>query len=326
MEFLLPQSLIALLLVLVTVGFYVLQQRRRSADAERFGLQVTRASVVVPPSRWRHLPPLLFLLATSALVLGAARPIQRIQVPQETVRVILTMDVSGSMDQNDVSPTRMAAAVTTADQFARDLPPDAEVGLVAFSSTARLEVPPTRDRERLTRALEGLNAKGGTAIGDALQTSLAALAPQLPATQPQRQLSAEQEERTSGSPRAPAPQGTIVLLTDGDNNVGSDPAEMAERAAALGIRVYTIGLGNPDGVAILGSINEGVLAVIAARTGASYQRADSREGLREIYQNLAHTVVMVDQKEERAWLFALGGMGLALAGSFLTLVRANRVY
>ena len=106
MNFLAPQLLLGLLLIPVAIGFYLWAQRRRSRYAVRF-TNLALLSNLAPrrPSWRRHLPPVLYLGAIAALLIGLARPTMVVQVPREDATVILTMDVSGSMRATDVSPT-----------------------------------------------------------------------------------------------------------------------------------------------------------------------------------------------------------------------------
>ncbi len=111
MNFLAPELLLGLLLIPIAIGFYLWAQRRRSKYAVRF-TNLALLSNIAPkrPSWRRHLPPILYLGAIAALLIGLARPTMIVPVPRDDATVILTMDVSGSMSATDVAPTRLDAA------------------------------------------------------------------------------------------------------------------------------------------------------------------------------------------------------------------------
>src|SRR4029079_11506658 len=119
-------------------------------------------------------PPVLYLVAITALVIGLARPSMVMAVPRNEATIILTIDVSGSMQATDVQPTRLAAAQKAASDFVDQLPSSFRVGLVVFSTEARIELPPTTDHAQVHTAIDNLAAHGGTAMGDAIELSLEA--------------------------------------------------------------------------------------------------------------------------------------------------------
>ena len=131
MNFLAPQMLLGLLLVPVAIGFYLWAQRRRSKYAVRFTNLDLLANLTPRRPAWRrHLPPVLYLGAIAALLIGLARPTMVIATPREDATVILAMDVSGSMRATDVSPTRLDAAKASALSFIAQLPEGVRVGIV----------------------------------------------------------------------------------------------------------------------------------------------------------------------------------------------------
>ena len=173
MNFLAPQMLLGLLLVPVAIGFYLWAQRRRSKYAVRFTNLDLLANLTPRRPAWRrHLPPILYLGAIAALLIGLARPTMVIATPREDATVILAMDVSGSMRATDVSPTRLDAAKASALSFIAQLPEGVRVGIVSFASEPVTLVSPTADRAQLKQAIDGLTARDGTAMGDALMQVL----------------------------------------------------------------------------------------------------------------------------------------------------------
>src|SRR5436190_113859 len=173
MNFLAPQLLLGLLLIPVAIGFYLWAQRRRSKYAVRF-TNLALLSNLAPrrPSWRRHLPPVLYLGAIAALLIGLARPTMGLQAPREDATVILTMDVSGSLRATDVSPPRLDAAKASALSFINQLPENVRVGVVDFASEPVTLVSPTTDRTQLKSAINSLTARDGTAMGDALMQVL----------------------------------------------------------------------------------------------------------------------------------------------------------
>ena len=172
MTFATPLALLALPLVPLTVLALVMARRRRIRYAIRYPALDVLAGVVERERRGRWIPAALLVLALTALLLGAARPMARVPVPRDEATVMLVIDVSGSMNADDVDPTRMEAAQRAAARFLDRLPERFQVGLVTFSSEAETLVPPTTDREAVRTALATLNANGGTAMGDGLARAL----------------------------------------------------------------------------------------------------------------------------------------------------------
>src|SRR5215216_6681911 len=172
MTFATPLALLALPLVPLVILALVLARRRRIRYAIRYPALDVLAGVVERERRGRWIPAALLVLALTALLLGAARPMARVPVPRDEATVMLVIDVSGSMNADDVEPTRMEAAQRAAGRFLDRLPERFQVGLVVFSSEAETLVPPTTDREAVRSALATLNANGGTAMGDGLARAL----------------------------------------------------------------------------------------------------------------------------------------------------------
>jgi len=277
---------------------------------------------VVGASRWRYLPAALLLLALTTLVAGAARPTARVPVPREQATVMLIVDVSGSMNAEDVEPTRLAAARQAAGRFLDRLPSDFQVGLVTFNGQADVLVQPTIDRVAVREALDSLNADGGTAMGDGLEQALAAI-------QAARRVAGQEEQSPDRAPTA-----VTLLLSDGANSVGQDPMIQAERARELRVPVYTIALGTPNGVlrrvGPLGPTFQPVppdpetLSRIARTTNGRFFAAPTSQNLNAVYENLGTRIGF--RIEQREVTVAFGGVALlllALAGAAWSLRSAR---
>ena len=129
------------------------------------------------PLGWRrHVVPLVFLVGVVVLLVGMARPQATIDLPRREGTVILAFDVSSSMKAKDLAPTRIAAAKRAARAFVDDQPSSIRIGVVAFSDAGYVVQPPTRSRRDVLAAVDRLSARGGTALGRGILTSLSAVA------------------------------------------------------------------------------------------------------------------------------------------------------
>jgi Ca-activated chloride channel family protein len=335
MNFLAPQMLLGLLLVPIAIGFYLWAQRRRSRYAVRFtNLDLLANLAPRRPSWRRHLPPVLYLGAIAALLIGLARPTMVMAIPREDATVILAMDVSGSMRATDVSPTRLDAAKASALSFIDQLPKGVRVGIVSFASEPVTLVSPTADRAQLKSAIDGLTARDGTAMGDALMQVLdiaqkiQAAGSETPDASATPGASTESGSSaapgSSASPNASSTQPLVatILLSDGANSVGeAKPLDAAQRAKALGVPIYTIALGTPDGIVEVQDQNgqmvtlevppdTATLREIASITGGTAFNAPTAQELSSVYTNLQSRVGYMEERQEVT--FALVGAGLLL--------------
>jgi Ca-activated chloride channel family protein len=347
MSFASPELLLGLLLVPIALIGYLFVQRRRSRYAVRFTNVDLLANLVPRSPGWRrHLPPLLYLAAISALAIGLARPSMVLAVPREEATIMLTMDVSRSMRATDVDPNRLTAAQQAATDFVDRLPEQFRIGLVAFSTEARLVVEPTTDRAQIREALASLRADGGTAMGDAIDLALdasgavpdATPTPDAPASPgPSATPDATAEPDPSASPEADAvPVVAEVVLSDGANSTGTlEPIEAAQRAADLGVPIYTIALGTSEGTVDVPNMfgmtdqlpvppDPETLATIAEMTGGRFFEAPTAEELAAIYESLGSKVGFVEEEQEVTQLFAAAGLLFVLVGGALAAHWFNR--
>ena len=348
MSFASPELLLGLLIVPVALVGYLLIQRRRSRYTVRFTNVDLLANIAPRTPNWRrHLPPVLYLTAIAALAIGLARPSLVLAVPREEATIMLTMDVSRSMRATDVDPNRLVAAQQAATDFVDRLPEQFRVGLVAFSTDARLVVQPTTDRAEIHEALASLQADGGTALGDAIALSLEASGiEQAQATaspDPSMAPDATAGPGASATPDASAPPDSdeppvvaTVVLSDGANSTGTlEPIEAAQRAADLGVPIYTIALGTEDGVVQVPNLfgiaeslpvppDPETLATVAEMTGGRFFEAPTAEDLAAIYESLGSRVGFVDEEQEVTQLFAAAGLLFVLIGGALAAHWFNR--
>ncbi|HEY8818023.1 MAG TPA: VWA domain-containing protein [Candidatus Limnocylindrales bacterium] len=341
MNFLAPQMLLGLLLVPIAIGFYLWAQRRRSRYAVRF-TNLALLSNLVPkrPSWRRHLPPALYLGAIAALLIGLARPTMVVAVPRQDATVILAMDVSGSMRSTDVSPTRLDAARASALAFIDQLPAGVRVGVVSFASEPVTLVSPTTDRTQLKAAIDGLTARDGTAMGDALMQVLdIAEKIQKDGTETPDATAAPGASTAPGASATPSSQPLVatILLSDGANSVGqAQPLDAAQRAKTLGVPIYTIALGTPTGTVDVqdqsGRIvtldvppDTAILDQIAAITGGTAFTAPTAAELASVYDNLQSRIGYTEERQEVTFALVGAGLLLVVLGAGLSAVWFGRL-
>jgi Ca-activated chloride channel family protein len=326
------------------VAVYVLMLRRNRKLARRYaGLSMVRAAIGGSGGFRRHVPPFLFFLALATLTLSIARPAAFVTLPSERGVIILTMDVSGSMRAKDVEPSRIVAARNAAKAFVTAQPPSTRVGLVAFSSNAMLVQTPTSDRDEAIAAIDQLRPQRYTAIGSGIMVALKAIFPDIPfdlvddSPFMRRGIALNTEPKPVQPDFQPVPPGSyksaaIVLLSDGQSNVGADPVEAARQAADRGVRVFTVGFGTPEGTtldlggfAMLVKLDEETLKKIADMTRGTYARATTETELKNIYQAITTQLVMERQKTEITALVAAGAAILAVFSAALSLLWFGRI-
>jgi Ca-activated chloride channel homolog len=330
-----PGLLWALALVPAALAAYLLAQRRRSRYTVRFTNLDLLANVVSAQPGWRrHVPPAFYLLALAALVVSLARPQALALVPKEQATIVLVMDVSGSMNATDVSPTRLVSSQRAATEFIEELPDKFRVGIVSFASTAQTLTRPTTDRPAVYEAIASLHAEGATAMGDGIERALDVKRPPPPSPS------------TGGAVRpAPTPGGqeaggdaplVVLLLSDGANTQGrTQPMEAAADAKALGVPVFTIALGTEQGVVDVpdetGNLrripvppDKLTLQRIAETTGARFFAAPSGGDLKAIYRELGSKIGFVKEKQEITVIFAATGLLFLVAGATMSLTWFSR--
>ena len=281
MSFLAPYWLSILVPVAGLVVGYLLVQRRRRRYAVRFAALPMLDRVIPRRPGWRrHLPAVLILAGLVGLGLAAARPEVALRVPYDRATVIVAVDISGSMAATDVTPNRLEAAKSAAAAFVADLPETVNVGVVTFAGQATVVTAPTTDHEAARLQIESLTtAGGGTAIGEAVFTSIELV---------------ERLNAAAGDTEVPA---RVVLLSDGDNSAGRDPARAAVAAAESDLPVSTIAYGTADGVLTNGRgaaqpvpVDEVALRELAEQTGGTAYTAASGEELAAVYSDIGSSI------------------------------------
>jgi len=253
-----PLLLLTLLAIPLAWGVRLLAERRRMRYAVRFTNVDVLARLVGARSRRRLVAPALLALALATLGVAVARPHVTAFVPSDKDAVILVLDVSGSMQAQDVKPTRLAAAQRAIHTFLGKVPDRVRVGLILFAGDPIVATPPTSDHELVGQAVDeagDVNPFGGTAIGDALALAVQ-LGREIAGTQGAQQTALGGRSLASFQPAA-ATKGsspvTILFLSDGHQNRGIlAPLQGAQQAKAAGFPVYTVALGTTGNTTLRG--------------------------------------------------------------------------
>ena len=300
----------------------------------------------------RKFPPIFLCLGLLLLCAALARPQTVLMTPLRDATVMLVLDTSGSMRAKDLKPSRIEAAQQAAQQFIQDKPSRLRVGLVTVAGTAALAQAPTEDRDALLKALDYLPLQYGSALGTGLLVSLEELLPgsgidaqkiineasemgggKKPAETGQ---SLDDKKKAPIETAASASRGkhsAIVLMSDGQSNMGPELLKMAELAAKHEVKVYTVGIGTPEGdvVHIQGrsmrvKLEDEALKKVSAITQGEYFRADSTEGLKDVYDKLGYKLRFEKRAmSEISAQVALLGMVLVLISLMRNFARMGKI-
>jgi Ca-activated chloride channel family protein len=341
-----PELLWLLALVPLLIGVYVWLLRRKNRSAVRYAnLGMIKEAMGVGAKYRRHVPPVLFLLAVTLLIVAMARPSATVILPTQKQTIVLALDASGSMRAKDVLPSRLEAAQAAAKQFVADTPSKTRIGVVVFAGTAQLVQPPTNDREAINAAIDRMQLQRATATGSGLIVSLATLFPDAgfdvstaifgrdaPRNAPIG--SAQKDPKKDHKPVPPGSYSSavIILLTDGQRTTGPDPIEVAKMAADRGVRVYTVGFGTTSGE-VIGfegwsfrvRLDEETLKTIATMTQGEYFHAASAADLKKVYETLNSRLSMEKKETEVTALFSAAAALLTLLAGLLSMLWFNRI-
>jgi Ca-activated chloride channel family protein len=275
--------LLSLVVIPALVWWYARSVARRGgggfalhSDSEFLGVVRQRRF-----ARRRDLPALLFVVALALSVVALARPTAPLPTLDNRTTIMLAMDVSGSMRNDDIKPSRFVAMQESARKFVRQLPQDINLGLVSFAGEAAVNVPPGTDRQPIFDSIDAMYMARGTAIGAGIRESLGAL--------PGRTNDPDATKPVDQNP----PPAIVVLLTDGRNNREPDPLEMAQLARGQEVKVFTIGLGTQDPSQEnnpWAGFDPDTLKSIAQTTGGQYFEARSADQLGAIYNSLGRNL------------------------------------
>ena len=302
MHFIWTYALLLLILVPIYIALHFYFENRRTEDLIPFGnLEILKQSSVKSKKTdfFRHMPLILKSLILCSLILALSRPLGTIYLPTRDTKILLLMDISISMEANDIKPNRITAAREAAKKFITDLPPGIKAGLGLFSGTVKILVTPTLNKTELLNILSGLNPKSleaGTAIGDAILSGIEVV-------------SSESIKKQN--------EKIIILITDGEANTGIDPLFAAAEAKVNNITIHSIGIGNPFGTIIRGGIltrlDEFTLKEISSLTKGYYFNAQNLEEMNKIYKKIRKTIKLVPQKTELTFIPAIIALVLLIA-------------
>jgi Ca-activated chloride channel family protein len=285
--------------MVLLVSFALLYERlqRRATARDLAYSNIAFFAQAVKPRSWipRALQT-LWILALAGIVLGVSGPHLTLPVPVRDGSVFICIDTSGSMASTDVVPTRAQAAKEAAKAFIEESPAGTKIGIISFAGAAGVVAQLSADHQAVLAALDQIPLpNGATAIGDALKLA-AGLLP-------------------------PTGHRVVILITDGVNNTGTDPLEMAQYLGAHHIPVYTVGIGTPNGGLIPGTneeatIDEEALRGYAAASGGAYARAENATQLRDALARLGRVTSLARKPVDASLGFTIGG-ALGMLAAFL---------
>lgn len=321
-----PEYLLGLLVLIPMVYWYLKELNHSDASLQ---ISSHRSLSDFPGStkvKLRNVPYYLRFLAIALLVIAIARPQSSNSWRTENtegIDIMISLDISGSMLAEDFRPNRLEASKSVANEFILSRPND-NIGLALFAGKSFTQCPLTTDHAVLINLFNSISygmIEDGTAIGLGLANAVNRLK------------------------ESKAKSKVVILLTDGDNNRGDiAPVTAGDLAKALGIRVYTIGVGSYGMVNIpvqtpLGqqyqqiesAFDEQPLKEIAAMTGGKYFRATNNEKLRSIYaeiDQMEKTKINVreyNKKYEEFFLFVIAAFVLLIVEFLLRNVYLRKI-
>lgn len=279
-----PELLYLLALMPVAIVGYILAVVSRRRALSRFGNAATVRELTSSVSSARnHLKFTLFITALTLVIFAAARPQFGSKLREEKsegVEMMIVVDVSNSMLAEDFEPSRLERTKYAIDKLFEGLRQE-RVGVIVFAGEAKVQLPITSDY-RMAQAFAkrispNLVSEQGTSIGKALSMAMMSFA------------------KDGDRSRA------VILITDGETH-DSNALEVAKQAAEMGVKIFTIGIGTPEGAPIsidgdfirdekgemvVSKLNESMLEEISSTTDAAFVRASKQSiGLEEIVQKI----------------------------------------
>lgn len=302
MTFANPYYLLLLLTLIPVIGWYIYELRKADASLQISSTQTFKQQPKSALIYLLHVPFALRVVAIICLSVALARPQLSNRWQSEStegIDIMMALDISGTMQAEDLKPNRLEAAKVVATDFVISRPND-NIGLVVFAGESFTQCPLTTDHAVLVNLFKAVKfgmIEDGTAIGLGLANAV---------------------NRMKDSPTK---SKVIILLTDGSNNRGDiDPQTAAQIAQTFGIRVYAIGVGShgqvpitvqtpigPQRMTIDSEFDEATLRNIAATTGGAYFRATDNKSLERIYEQidqLEKTKIRVREYSKRSENFA----------------------
>ena len=323
LDFAAPARLWLLVAAGALVVAYGAMQLRRRRDAAKFA-DPALFPLLVPGKApwWRHAVAVVFAAGLVLATVAAAEPTVPSIAEREQATIVLAIDTSDSMKATDVAPSRLRAAISAAKSFIAELPATFSVGVVSADATPDVVVAPSTDHQAVQVALDRLATSPGTALGEAIFTSLNALP-----------LGSTPTTAAGGSTPSPAkaPAARIVLLSDGKSTTGRSDAEAIAAAKAAQVPVSTISFGTANasvesaGQTVPVPVDASALEAIAKGTDGKFFTAASAAELRGVYADISADVKVVSIDEGVAEWFAAAALVLLLVASVISMLRTGRV-
>lgn len=317
-SFLWPWLLLGLVLVPVLVVAYVRLRRtqgRRRAELAALGLaHAGRRRAIVAP--------VLLLIGVTLSLAAMARPVANLPEPRREGTVIVAIDVSTSMSATDVSPSRLDVAKQVAHTLVEAQGSQISIGVVAFGQSSVVVQQPTTDHAEVLAAIDRLKVGGATAIGTGVLTALSTIAGT------QIQLAQNPEDTQIGWFGGTA----ILVISDGEDTGGPDPAALASLASVAGVHISAVGVGTTagttikaDGFEVATALDEATLKNLADTTSGSYIAASDSDAIAHVADSvqLSWTARIVPH-EVTALVVAAAAL-LVLLGTAWSIVRTGRV-
>ena len=332
MSFIWESMLWSLVLIPLLMLMYFNIQRQRQQIALRYGsLGLVKQSSGRDVGMRRHIPALFFLVGLTVLFVALARPRVVVSLPKVEGVVILAFDVSGSMAADDFKPNRLEAAKEVAIDFVERQPTTVKVGIVAFSEGGITVQIPSNDQTAIIESITRLTPQRGTSLANGILVSLNTIA----------NITGDDPITTLDRTGMPIPTGptekmdesvSIILFTDGENNMDPDPLNAALFALERGIRIHTIAIGSPEGVqltvngfTVFTKVDEVTLRGISDLTDGIYFNAQNEEDLNEVYKTIEPGVRIAYEETEVTAVFAGVSILSLLIGGILSLLWFSRV-
>lgn len=314
-----PWLLLGLVGVPVLVIAYL--RLRRTQALRRAHLATLGLASATAPRR-AILAPVLLLLGVALSLAAMARPVANLPEPRREGTIMIAVDISSSMAADDVKPTRLDVAKQVAHTLVEAQGAQISIGVVAFGQSSVVVQQPTTDHTLVLAAIDRLKVGGATAIGTGVLTAMSTIAggPIMLAENP----SDTQIGWFGGT--------AILVLSDGEETGGPDPADIASLASIAGIKVSAVGVGTTegttikvDGFEVATALDETTLKTLAETSGGSYIAASDSESIAGVGDSVQLSWTARVVPHEITSLVVAAAALLVLLGAAWSIVRTGRV-
>ncbi len=308
-----PWALGLLLLWIFIPVLYQKAQQHRWKNSLRFSYTSASEHLLRNASPFKRLVlPLITFYILFLLILAFSRPTAVIQVPVESVDMMMVVDVSLSMKAKDIVPSRLEAAKRAGERFIQSLPKDVRIGLIYFAGTSAIQSLPTRDHRQIETLLHSLkkdDLRSGTALGEGIKDALKAMA--LRRKKDLENDKAESSQGKTADEKSPSPQRVIVLISDGDQNTGYPWTVASSKALEENVVIHTVAIGSREvseieyeGQLYPVYLDDNTLKQIARITEGHFYRAFNESDFKAIYQHVRkRSIVFEESHEDIGFLF-----------------------